>query len=118
MSLTIIRANWTGGPLAGLVKESAMADLELGAEAILSKAVDLVPHDTGTLQRSGHVTVDEPHNAVYVSFNTPYALRQHEDMEFAHESGRTAKYLEKPFEDLKPSVEARVRRGISRVLGG
>ena len=116
--MDVIRSNWTGGPLAGLAREAAMRDLELGAEAILTKAIDVVPHKSGTLQRSGHVLVDKPHNAVYVSFNTPYALRQHEDMEFAHESGRTAKYLEKPFEDLKDSVEARVRRGISRVLGG
>lgn len=116
--IEVIRTSWTGGNLSAEVMKQAMKDMELGAEAILSKSVDIVPHDTGTLQRSGHVVVDKPHSAVYISFNTPYALRQHEDMEWPHEPGRTAKYLEKPFEALKDAVNARIRRGIERVLAG
>ena len=31
-----------------------------------------------------------------ISYDTPYAVRQHEDMSYRHDPGRTAKYLEGP----------------------
>lgn len=75
------------------------------AEAILTNANDIVPHDEGTLERSGVVTQEnlpnspstiysqaksggEPKNSFrfdftkkpifYISYNTPYAIRLHE----------------------------------------
>jgi hypothetical protein len=76
------------------------------AEAILTDSQDEVPHDTGTLERSGTVTDAPGEGAVYISYNTPYAKRQHEDLNLHHEAGRKAKYLEGP---LNKNVSKAIR---------
>ena len=43
--------------------------------------------------KPGQVVVGE------VSYNTPYALRQHEDLTFKHLPGKQAKYLEQPLKE-------------------
>ena len=95
-----------------------MTDLTIGAEAILTKTQEIIPHDTGTLQRSGAVNANAAKSEVYVSFNTPYAVEQHEDTSLNHPDGRSAKYLEKSFNALKPEIDDKIRRGLSSVLGG
>lgn len=108
---------WYGDKVMKLVREAALQGLYEGAEHILTKAIDLTPLDTGTLRRSGTVTVgglpdaDAAHEQakrsqvqpnpdlrgssqeVYVSFNTPYAIDQHENLHYRHKDGQ-AKYLE------------------------
>lgn len=53
-----------------------------------------VPVDTHKLQRSPQVEFVEE-NTVEVSYNTPYALKQHENLFYRHTQGK-AKYLEDP----------------------
>jgi hypothetical protein len=66
---------------------------------LLGKAVQLAPVDTGDLRGSGAVDIDENSNTATVSFNTPYAVRQHEELEYRHPQGGQAKYLEQPFKE-------------------
>lgn len=63
-------------------------------EYILEESSRQVPLEVGDLQDSGRVTVDG--NTVAVSYDTPYAVRQHEEMDYRHDAGRKAKYLEDP----------------------
>ena len=72
--------------------QSVDRGLLLAGEHILGVSNDHVPHEEGTLERSGKVTVDGDKAAL--SYDTPYAVPQHEDMTLKHDSGRTAKYLE------------------------
>src|SRR3982751_739313 len=68
----------------------------LGAEHVLQVSNAHVPHEIGTLELSGRATPDESDGTVcYVSYDTPYAVRQHEELEWQHDEGRTAKYLER-----------------------
>ena len=93
-------------------------------EALLGKAMRIVPHDKGMLEGSGSARVNEvevahgnddgsmsqngmPPGAVpgstivgTVSFNTPYAARQHEELSYRHKEGRQAKYLESPLKEF------------------
>jgi hypothetical protein len=113
-----------------IAEEAWLKALRTGAEAILTEAIDEAPVDTGTLRRSGTVTVGKlpdlaqvyeaaesgtemkdafpgpvgKENAVYISFNTPYALRQHEELDYEHPRGGKAKYLEDPFNRNKEKV--------------
>ena len=113
-----------------IVEEAGLKALRTGAEVILTEAIDETPIDTGTLRRSGTVTVgalpdgaqvyeaaesgsnmkdafpgpEGKEKAVYISFNTPYARRQHEELGYQHPRGGKAKYLEDPFNRNKKKV--------------
>jgi hypothetical protein len=113
-----------------IAEEAGLKALRTGAEAILTEAIDETPIETGTLRRSGTVTVgalpdgaqvyeaaesgsdmkdafpglEGKEKAVYISFNTPYARRQHEELGYQHPRGGKAKYLEDPFNRNKKKV--------------
>lgn len=107
-----------------LARQVGMQELHTGAEAILTESIKEVPHATGTLARSATVTDALSENAVYVSYNTPYAVRQHEDLNLRHPDprnpistpGRKAKYLEDPFNRLKDKVVKLARLRVKKAL--
>lgn len=68
--------------------------LTLGAEHLLGESNKRVPLEEATLERSGTVSVDPAKLQAVVSYNTPHAVRQHEEMKYQHDAGREAKYLE------------------------
>lgn len=68
--------------------------LALAAEHILTESRRVVPIEEGTLERSGATSVDG--NRAAISYDTPYAVRQHEELGYRHDAGRQAKYLEEP----------------------
>lgn len=111
---------WRGAKAKKAAREAAVAALRTGAEAILTESQAEVPHETGTLQRSGTVTEgEEGGNPVfYVSYNTPYARRQHEDTSLRHDPGRKAKYLEDPFKRNRDKVLKFVRLKVHAALRG
>lgn len=76
------------------VKAKAAKGLYLAAEHVLQVSNTHVPIEEGTLERSGVASVDESTLTAAVSYDTPYAVRQHEDLTAKHDAGRTAKYLE------------------------
>ncbi len=83
----------------------------------MQKSREIVPIETGTLERSGTVTVDEQNLTATISYDTPYAVAVHEDLAMRHDEGRTAKYLERPFNEeadtVKEIIAAQIRRGLS-----
>ena len=125
-----------------IAEEAGLKALRTGAEAILTEAIDETPIDTGTLRRSGTVTVGalpdvaqvyeaaesgsdmkdafpDPvgkEKAVYISFNTPYARRQHEELDYEHPRGGKAKYLEDPFNRNKNKVLKYADKQIRKAL--
>jgi len=92
-------------------------------EDLLGKSMRIAPIDEGTMigsasARVNHVEIAhgdknetpvstggrpkaKPGQVVVgeVSYNTPYALRQHEDLTFKHLPGKQAKYLEQPLKE-------------------
>ena len=110
-----------GGFIAGMevlseqVHAEKMAALQDIAEYVLGEAIQQVPHEEGDLQSSGKVSVDEGSSRVAVSYDTPYAVRQHEDMTYQHDPGRKAKYLEDP---LNAAANGPAQAIISRRLKG
>lgn len=112
------------GPARDLARRVAMKALHDGAEAILTESLKEVPHATGTLARSAAVTDAPREDAVYISYNTPYARRQHEELYWHHPDprnpistpGRKAKYLEDPFNRLKAKVIKLARLKVKKAL--
>lgn len=72
----------------------ASEGLERALEHLLTESRKIVPLDEGTLERSGRVNVDGLEGSV--SYDTVYAVRQHEELTWKHLPGRSAKYLEIP----------------------
>lgn len=81
-------------------------------EHILQVGNSHVPHEDGTLERSG--AVSDPHDGeATVYYDTPYAVVQHEDLTLQHDAGRTAKWLENALN----SEQAACSRIAQRELG-
>jgi len=125
-----------------IAEEAGLKALRTGAEAILTEAIDETPVDTGTLRRSGTVTVGKlpdwaqvyaaaeagnemkdafpdpvgKEKAVYISFNTPYARRMHEDLGYTPKRGGGPKYLESPFNRNKNKVLKYADKQIRKAL--
>jgi hypothetical protein len=74
------------------IEEAAEHGLTLATEHLLTEANKSVPHDEGTLERSGSASSEGTKGAV--SYDTPYAVRQHEDMSLHHHGKGQSKWLE------------------------
>jgi hypothetical protein len=85
------RRLWTSGG-----RRRVARGLALAAEHVLAESKLEVPLDEGTLERSGRTDVDEAALRASVSYDTPYAVPQHERLDYRHAPGRKAKYLEDP----------------------
>lgn len=95
--------------------------MRLGGEHILQVSNEHVPLLEGTLERSGRVSEPELEGDDVigaVSYDTPYAVVQHEDLTFQHPEGRTAKYLENAVNATQGVVVAIVGQAIRNQLGG
>jgi hypothetical protein len=117
------KLTWNGSAVIAAMEGAAMSGLIDGGEAILTDTIDLEPLLSGTMRRSGTVTVGQlpdpaavfeaakagtdhskniqkavPPGAkqVFVSVNTPYARKQHEDPTLKHTNGG-AKFLLKGY---------------------
>lgn len=104
------------------ITKAAIKGMKITAQNILGESLKLVPIDSGTLQKSGNVKVNQDALTTTISYNTPYALKQHEDGSLdhsesikKHEQGE-AKYLERPFNEKKGELENNVGDAIFKTL--
>ncbi|MFE0727949.1 hypothetical protein ACFW2X_06795 [Streptomyces antibioticus] len=98
------------------LRRAAASGLFLGAEHVLGVSNDRVPLDEAALQRSGTASVDEADLTAMVSYDTPYAVRQHEEMDYRHAPGREAKYLENSVNAERAVVFALIAAQMRRAL--
>lgn len=100
------------------IEEAADRAALLAGEHVLTESRRLVPHEEGTLERSGKVDTERQGSAsvAAISYNTPYAVRQHEEMDYRHDEGRQAKYLEQPLEGEAATVQAIAQQQIRQAL--
>ena len=90
---------WMGDEVTKKVESELKVGLAKAAEMVLTKSKEEVPVETGALLRSGTVNASEGGTVQTISYNTPYALAQHEGLDNNHPNGGNAKYLEQPFEE-------------------
>ena len=53
-------------------------------EKLLTLSIAQAPHADGQMQQSADVTDSPKERRVYVSYDTPYAVKQHEDLSLRH----------------------------------
>lgn len=92
----MISFKWEAEKAKLLEKAAVNRGLFRWAQHVLEESKREVPLRKGTLARSGMATADPVKQEAMVSYDTPYAVVQHEDMTLHHDAGRKAKYLEDP----------------------
>ena len=108
------QVNWNGDQVDDRAEAGAEHGLELAAEHVLQASRALVPLEEGTLERSGTASRDGLTAAV--SYDTVYAMRQHEELTWRHAEGRTAKYLEGPLNAERDTVAEILAAALLRAL--
>lgn len=107
---------WRGDEVKADTKHAGARALTLGAEHMLTEANDRVPLEYGDLMRSADVDVDEDELVASISYDTAYAVRQHEDTDLQHRNGREAKWLERTMNDEMDSVQQFMADELRRVF--
>ena len=98
------RVEWDDSKARAIVQSGGASAMRDCANMLLDESRKQVPLDTGALSRSG--AVDCEGLDATVSYDTPYAVVQHEKLSLRHQRGRKAKYLEDPCNDA--SLKARM----------
>lgn len=91
------------------------------ADRVLAEGVQGAPIETGRLRESMRVDTgpdDQDGYEATVSANTPYAARQHEELDYKHPNGGHAKYLEIPIKRALPDLEPHISKRVREALGG
>ncbi|WP_326678511.1 hypothetical protein [Streptomyces sp. NBC_01237] len=114
--MTRARLTWNGNAVIRGTHDGAVRGLRLGSEHVLQVSRERVPIEEGTLERSGTATVDEQSLTAAVAYDTPYAVRQHEEMDYRHDAGRTAKFLELPMAEEADTVGEIIAAEMRRAL--
>lgn len=109
---------WNGPEIEALLDGASAEGLTLAAEHLLQVSRTEVPIDEATLERSGVASVDENDLIAAVSYDTPYAVRQHEEMTWRHAEGRKAKYLEDPMHAERETMLALIAAPLREEIGG
>lgn len=102
-----------------LVEQAVVQAINAEARDIANKADELVPFDDGDLSASQKIEFarrgDLTATVTYGGLAAPYALVQHERLDYKHRAGRTAKYLENPAKDAQRGFVQRIKRRIAAV---
>lgn len=109
---------WDGDRVLAALSEAGMDGLLVAGEHLLQTSSGLVPHEEGDLERSGEVSSDPGSGTVAVSYDRPYAVKQHEDLTLRHDDGRQAKYLEEPMTTERDVMLALIAQAAGRPLKG
>lgn len=112
------RLRWNGAAALRGTRAGAVRGLRLATEHVLQVSRTRVPIEEATLERSGTATVDEQALTGAVSYDTPYAVRQHEELTYRHDAGRSAKYLEGPLTEEADAVGEIIAAQLRRSLRG
>ena len=135
------KLNWYGDQMFEDISKEVDLALEKCGLHIKNKSSNQAPVDTGdlrgncsvvtntkivsspnTLSPEGMVPIDRPvqDKTVRIGYSLPYALIQHENMQFKHPMGGKAKYLEDPFRSEMPActrlIKQAVAKGISKTI--
>ncbi len=95
---------------------AAAQGLRMAAEHVHGEAIQQTPIEEGTLRDSAQVAVDDKGLRAVVSFDTPYAVAQHEAVENRHPGGGNAKYLERPLASSCDVIQKIIATSMRRAM--
>ncbi|MEV0586322.1 hypothetical protein [Nonomuraea sp. NPDC050310] len=108
---------WKGGLAKARSRAATMRGLERAAEHLYDASQELVPTETLALKESGTVSSDASQLRAAVSYDTEWAVWQHEDPDLEHEAGERSKYLERPFNTERDELRRLIAAELGQELG-
>lgn len=111
------KLTWNGPAVNEKTRDAGVRGLRNATEHLLGVSRRQVPHEEGDLERSGVASVDAGDLTGAVSYDTPYAVYQHETPDLRHDEGRKWKYLEDPHTAESDRMLELVAAEIRRELG-
>ena len=94
-----ITFNWFGDEITAEVKRAGDKALMKAGLDLQQESGDQAPIEKGDLR--GNAGIDDSELAtkseIQVGYFLPYALKQHEELDYSHPRGGNAKFLENPF---------------------
>lgn len=104
---------WNAAQVTNTVRAGAGDGLQLAAEHVRGAAIPRTPLDTAALRNSAVASSDAAELRAAVSYDTPYAVRQHEELGYRHRDGE-AKYLERTLAAEQAQVLAIIGAAVKR----
>lgn len=111
-----VRVVWNGAKIKKATRDGVEHGLQLSAEHLLGQSRQEAPLREGHLDRSGRAEVFPNSLTAAVSFNTPYARRQHEETSWRHPVRGKAHYLSDPFTREQETMLALIATATRRSL--
>lgn len=106
------------GRIKGAARDGARKGLRLATEHVLDESDKHIPFEEGILERSGRTAVaDSGELRGVIYYDTPYAVKQHEDMTLHHDAGRNAKFLENALNSTRDVTGGIIANSIKQELG-
>ena len=99
MSKLRVRAQIDTAKFREAIRNGSRRGMYAAMDHLGTVSKEQVPLRDGPLRDSGNPSVSADGKTGCYSFDTPYAVVQHEHTEFQHQHGRKAKYLEDPVND-------------------
>ncbi|QGH80672.1 hypothetical protein SEA_SBLACKBERRY_14 [Microbacterium phage SBlackberry] len=101
-----------------VIMAAILEGLLMAGEHILNVSNAQAPIEDGDLIRSGVVSSSSAsEKTVAVSYDTPYAVIQHEDLTLRHDAGRNAKFLANACKSEASTAGKIVATRVKRVVG-
>lgn len=119
--MTMCHVVWRGAQVKAREHAGAVAGLTQWTEHVAQMAVDVCPIEEGSLAGSITPSVDAGSLRGAVSAGgaaSAYAVIQHEALDYHHDPGKTAKYIENPANESKATGLALVAAAVKAALGG
>lgn len=109
-----VKVKWnSSGVIQAVTRSSKDSIIDIISE-IDAISKDLVPVEMGDLKASGRHYMDG--DTGIVIYDAEHALIQHEDLDFHHEDGQSAKYLENAYNKVLPHMAAKMQIVIAKDL--
>ena len=93
------------------------------AQLIFRDSQRLVPVKTGVLRGSGQIVPPRKKGTkweVVIGYGgaaSSYALKQHENLQYRHKEGKSAKYLEIPAQNRSKNMPEAIKYRLKRIIG-
>ena len=102
---------WHGDEVIKKIHEAQVKALRDSVEHLLTEANKTNPYREGTLERSGSTDVDEIEMQASVYYDTPYAIRMHEEPGLNYTDPKARwKWLEMTVKEQTDKVDEYIRK--------
>lgn len=111
-----VRIDWRGAEIDEATRRAAAAALFDAGAHLAEESNRTVPFEEGTLQRSSTLTTDAEGLLVALAYDTPYAVRLHENPQYNFQHGRRGKWLQLTLQEQAARIEGWLRDRLAEVF--